>query len=408
MPLKTDRTPQIIGSFKNSTINELQIRRWWKKWPEAGVGIATGVKSSICVVDVDPRNGGLKTIQRLSEDDKRTDFVKHLKSTLQVATGGGGHHYYVDLRDPFVTDLTYNIQSGNHRLGEGIDLKSDGGYVVAPPTIHDKTGKPYVWADFNAQPLRIAANEARFLGHKELNKEFDTQKKYQGKEMIHKRNISLMYQAQEVLYPGTDLLDSKSKKWLYCDPKSQGRMLDLLGFENYQSVFTKGRASVKSVLSEDNHPSAGVERIDSGEILFRDFRIDGKSFTLPELLSIQVSGERRQRGKMEFAVWSTRLLIQSGVIESPAVGLPPLVGETTAAMKTFHAGVKLLFECQWKYVGTANAPVPIARRFMADWCGISEASAQRAKSHLLKTGVIRSSQKHYGPYQAWTFLPGRS
>src|SRR5713226_1159337 len=50
--------PRTRNGFKAATTDELQIRQWWGRWPQANVGIATGVNSDLVVIDIDPRNGG--------------------------------------------------------------------------------------------------------------------------------------------------------------------------------------------------------------------------------------------------------------------------------------------------------------------------------------------------------------
>ncbi|MEW8351957.1 MAG: bifunctional DNA primase/polymerase [Candidatus Thiodiazotropha taylori] len=405
MPLKADRRPQIIGSFHNASTDEKQIREWWSKWPNAGIGIATGVKSGICIVDIDPRNGGDDTFATLATDPNHTPFIHKLSTSLKVETGGGGTHFYVDLKDPYISEH-YEIRSGNDRLGTGIDIKSDGGYVVAPPTIHNKSGKIYRWVDYKTQPVIITASEAHFLGHKYRPKEVDTQDKYVQEKLIHRINIYSMYQ-NPYLYPDKAVLTADEKIEVYRDPASQRRMLDHLGFKNYETLFTNGRVSVVSTLFDDTHPSAGLLRTESGDVLFKDFRIDSSSFTLPRLFAAQNSGKTANLSKPEYTVWYMRLAIQSGVLPPAEVSLPPLPESVNKSTKIFYKGVELLFATRWKDKQWAYRPVAMSRKFMAGWCGIGESSVERGKKFLLDNGVIRSTREHYGPYQAWTFLPGK-
>lgn len=93
--------------------------------PRGLLAIRTGHVSMLLVVDVDPRNGGQ---------------VDHaiMPPTAAVATGGGGWHLYY--RHPGTRTLA---ALPGHK---GVDLKGDGGYVTAPPSVHPDTGKPYRWA----------------------------------------------------------------------------------------------------------------------------------------------------------------------------------------------------------------------------------------------------------------------
>jgi putative DNA primase/helicase len=84
------------------------------------------------VLDVDPRNGGNESVERL-QAERGT-----LPQTPVVSTGGGGLHYYY-LRDPGVGKFRGKLEGY-----PGIDVKADGGYVVAPPSVH-RSGGQYCW-----------------------------------------------------------------------------------------------------------------------------------------------------------------------------------------------------------------------------------------------------------------------
>src|SRR3989344_133226 len=92
----------------------------WTKWPEANIGLVTGELSGVSVVDIDPRHGGT------------TD---NLPDTVKSQTGGGGWHYFYKY-----TPGVYSLNA----LSQGVDLKSDGGYVILPPSGH-KSGNTYKW-----------------------------------------------------------------------------------------------------------------------------------------------------------------------------------------------------------------------------------------------------------------------
>lgn len=112
-----------------------QITRWWQRWPQANVGIATGEVSGILVVDVDLKVKKDGTI----EDGEKTLaalVAEHevLPSVPEVRTKKGRHLYFAhDAR----------LKNSVSRL-EGIDIRTTGGYVVAPPSIHPD-GHVYAW-----------------------------------------------------------------------------------------------------------------------------------------------------------------------------------------------------------------------------------------------------------------------
>lgn len=113
-----------------ATTDAATVAEWWGRWPGAGVGIATGTGSDVVVIDVDPRHGG---------DDSLADLDLErgpLPLTWRCLTAGGGLHLYWH-------------HPGGHvpsRAGvwPGVDVRADGGYVVAPPT-ELEGGGAYHW-----------------------------------------------------------------------------------------------------------------------------------------------------------------------------------------------------------------------------------------------------------------------
>jgi hypothetical protein len=94
------------------------------------VGIVTGVVSSVVVVDVDPLHGGAASLEALEQAHGP------LPDTVRATTGGGGWHVYFGHPGGSVPNKV--------GLVAGIDLRGDGGFVVAPPSIHP-SGRPYAW-----------------------------------------------------------------------------------------------------------------------------------------------------------------------------------------------------------------------------------------------------------------------
>jgi Bifunctional DNA primase/polymerase, N-terminal/Primase C terminal 2 (PriCT-2)/Family of unknown function (DUF5906) len=116
---------------KNASKNPEAITQWWTTCPKANIGIATGSISVLVVVDVDGQNGQAKLAALLSE------YGQVLAARNYVETGrvDGGQHYY------FKYPADAQVPNRRH---DGLEIKSDGGYVVAPPSQH-VSGKIYVW-----------------------------------------------------------------------------------------------------------------------------------------------------------------------------------------------------------------------------------------------------------------------
>jgi hypothetical protein len=110
--------------FYAATTDPARLAAMLARVPGGLLAIRTGRVSGLVVVDIDPRNGGQ---------------LDHglMTPTAAAATGGGGWHLYY--RHPG-TAATPTL--AGH---PGIDIKADGGYAVAPPSIHPGTRRPYRW-----------------------------------------------------------------------------------------------------------------------------------------------------------------------------------------------------------------------------------------------------------------------
>ena len=136
--------PRTKQGVKDATCDESTIRSWWGTWPAANVAIACGSASGIVAIDVDPRNGGNDTF------DELTDAYGAMPETVAEITGGDGVHI-------FFKHPGRKIRNGNEKLGKGLDVKSDGGYVVVCPSLH-VSGNRYVWRD-GCEPQTVEVAE---------------------------------------------------------------------------------------------------------------------------------------------------------------------------------------------------------------------------------------------------------
>jgi hypothetical protein len=115
----------------DATTNLDQIVKWWGINSRANIGIATGAASNFFVVDVDPRHGGDETLAELERSHGM------LPTTVVSHTGGGGLHLLFRHVDGIAN-------SAGDKLGPGLDIRSSGGYVVGPPSVHEN-GRIYAW-----------------------------------------------------------------------------------------------------------------------------------------------------------------------------------------------------------------------------------------------------------------------
>lgn len=116
---------------------------WRTDRPTRGIGLACGERSGCFVLDIDVRHGGDETLAEL--------VARHgpLPETWTTRTGGGGSHLFFAWPD-------LPIRNSASKVGPGLDVRGDGGYVVLPPSPH-VSGSEYEWTrSFTDTPLAAA------------------------------------------------------------------------------------------------------------------------------------------------------------------------------------------------------------------------------------------------------------
>lgn len=103
-----------------------QIRQWWRKWPSANIGIVCGKISGITVVDADSQAGR----------EALEEFLPDTLAMPMVRTENGWHYYF-----KYVPGIPNKV-----RAIRDCDVRNDGGYVIAPPSINEN-GRAYKWMD---------------------------------------------------------------------------------------------------------------------------------------------------------------------------------------------------------------------------------------------------------------------
>ncbi len=117
--------------FQRRQATPEEISAWFRRWPRANIAIVTGALSGLVVLDIDPRHGGIDSLAQLASTHGA------LPTTLEARTGGGGTHLY----------FAHPGGGVRNRVGlsPGIDLRGDGGCVIAPPSVHP-SGRRYAWS----------------------------------------------------------------------------------------------------------------------------------------------------------------------------------------------------------------------------------------------------------------------
>lgn len=131
-------------AFEVATADLGEIARRAQQFPGHNIGIATG--NGLAVLDIDPRHGG--------------KVPEWARETATVSTPNGGVHLYYQVDGP--------VRSSQGVLAPGVDVRGDGGMVLAPPSvIHAdipldsgavrKAALVYEWVAEGAKVARLSA-----------------------------------------------------------------------------------------------------------------------------------------------------------------------------------------------------------------------------------------------------------
>jgi hypothetical protein len=121
---KHPRTP---NGLTDATTDTATISAWWRRWPDANIGLRTGV--AFDVLDLD----GIDACDAL--DDAQPDAPPIVGP--MVRTGRGVHIY-----------LAASVPKSRNGVLNHVDYKGVGGYVIAPPSLH-QSGARYEWTDLD-------------------------------------------------------------------------------------------------------------------------------------------------------------------------------------------------------------------------------------------------------------------
>ena len=123
--------PLHSGWQDEATTDPDRIREMWSEYPHANIGIKTGIESNNVVLDIDPRHGGDESLRELEAEHGK------LPDTVESLTGGGGRHIILGHPRGYISNRQNFLLSG-------IDIRGDGGFIVAPGSIH-LSGNTYEW-----------------------------------------------------------------------------------------------------------------------------------------------------------------------------------------------------------------------------------------------------------------------
>jgi putative DNA primase/helicase len=123
------KSPLTKNGFKDASTDPEKIAGWWGKWPNANIGLPTGEVNKVWVLDIDGDEGKEAFDGLVAEHGE-------IPETSQSITGNGRHIIFKHPGE--------KVKNSVRNLGKGLDVRGDGGYIVAPPSIHP-TGHQYKW-----------------------------------------------------------------------------------------------------------------------------------------------------------------------------------------------------------------------------------------------------------------------
>ena len=128
--------PRLSNGCKGSSCDYYQVSDWWRKWPTANVGLATGTQSGIWALDIDLNfnANGFESLAALCDEHGE------LPTTVESCTGSGGQHIFFKMSDVKLRNRT--------GIRPGLDVRATGGFVVSPPSRHS-SGGTYRWDEGN-------------------------------------------------------------------------------------------------------------------------------------------------------------------------------------------------------------------------------------------------------------------
>lgn len=139
-----DKTPLTPNGCKDAKDDIGAIRAWWKRFPDASIGVATGSMSNLVVIDEDidyeKDLDGYEEILRWEREHEK------LPDTVRSITGRGGYHLFYHYTDTDIRNRT--------GLLPGVDVRAEGGYVIVPPSRHPN-GRSYEW-EYAPEDMPIA------------------------------------------------------------------------------------------------------------------------------------------------------------------------------------------------------------------------------------------------------------
>ena len=229
------KNPLTNNGVKDATTNFDQIEKWWKRYPSANIGIACGeVSGGLLVVDLDEKDNGISGADSLNQWERENG---QLPDSWRSLTGSGGVHIFYKLD---------GTTKNRVNLLDGVDIRSDGGYIVAPPSVHPN-GHRYEW-EYGPDDLEIAEADDTVKELLGVGKQADPERfvlpesigKGQRNDTIYKMACSMQAKGalDDVIYIACKAVNEKQ-----CDPPMSDEEVEKI----VESALTKAKGIAKAL-----------------------------------------------------------------------------------------------------------------------------------------------------------------
>jgi hypothetical protein len=315
-------------------VDPAEVHRWFDHDPALNIGIITG--GDLAVADVDAR-------------DKLHGLGFPVTPTAKT---GRALHAYFDNR-------AHRIRAGRYPWG---DVKAEGGYVCAPPSVHEN-GNRYEWFPFlSIFDVPLAPPPDALL-------------------QTEARNTIISCFTSEGSAKG--IHEELGAEWAVALA-----ILTLCGAD----VRGPGKAFRCPLPGHDERrPSAALWKPEGGYYGLHDFHMRGAEewYTLADCYAAHTTGTTRKLGKGEGAVWWLRALEDIGAITVATMPAPELSQDAPQSARKLYAGFVRLLSLRAVYDPTQATVAPFSWRFAQGWCSIgSPNTVKSGLAWLFKQGYL--------------------
>jgi hypothetical protein len=317
------------------------------------------------VIDIDHRHGGHYSLETLESQ------CGPCPDTFCTRSGGGGRHLYFTYRgEPIPCSVDV--------LGRGLDIRGDGGYIVASPSLHESGRRYEIEDEFSGYP-----NETPLA---ELPTSFLSIIRDQ-KIREPKIATSIKEKSEYLLQVPLTSIKSEEISALFADPEVVRACLPHLGFPEDLPI---GKVTCCPLHREKRPSCAVMPPGESGAAYhIADFhqREGDKFYSLTAWYYRLCTGRKMPRDKgPTYLSWGVRLLVQAGVLKPPAVEAPALPRDAPAVVRQVYEGFVELISMR-RLVNDFD-PAPFTWEFASAWCDMAKRQVGKAMAWLLGKGLL--------------------